>query len=147
MKTIRKLPLLGYTDNNKLAINFVWPEEQDMLQMPEDKPIEAVGFNWHKSDANNANYIGALQVILSNGQTSPVFLCLKQVQKNLQRVNLTAPVKTIRGTYSGTHVSYIFFHDVNNKQVAEINTGYKSNFAPDCVLNEGEVIIGVYGTN
>ena len=53
MKTIRKLPLLGYTDNNKLAINFVWPEEQDMLQMPEDKPIEAVGFNWHKNDKYN----------------------------------------------------------------------------------------------
>ena len=79
MKTIRKLPLLGYTDNNKLAINFVWPEEQDMLQMPEDKPIEAVGFNWHKSDDFNGNFIGALQVILSNGQTSPVFLCLDQV--------------------------------------------------------------------
>ena len=104
MKTIRKLPLLGYTDNNKLAINFVWPEEQDMLQMPEDKPIEAVGFNWHKSDVNGS-YIGALQVILSNGQTSPVFLCLNQVQRNLQRVNLTTPVKTIRGTYSCNHVS------------------------------------------
>ena len=105
MKTIRKLPLLGYTDNNKLAINFVWPEEQDMLQMPEDKPIEAVGFNWHKSDYSNGNYIGALQVILSNGQTSSVFLCLNQVQRNLRRVNLTAPVKTIRGTYNSNCVS------------------------------------------
>ena len=75
MKTIRKLPLLGYTENNKLTINFVWPEEQAMLQMPEDKPIEAVGFNWHKNDSDNGIFFGALQVILSNGQTSPVFLC------------------------------------------------------------------------
>jgi hypothetical protein len=75
MKTIRKLPLLGYTDNNKLAIDFYWPKEQEMLHMPEEKPIEAVGFNWLKTDYDNGNFIGGLQVILSNGQTSPIFLC------------------------------------------------------------------------
>ncbi len=75
MKTIRKLPLLGYTNDNKLEIDFYWPKEQEILQIPEEKPIEAVGFNWHKADYDNGNYIGGLQVILSNGQTSPVFLC------------------------------------------------------------------------
>jgi hypothetical protein len=53
MKTIRKLPLLGYTGNNSLAIDFYWPKDQDMLQMPEDKPMEAVRFNWHKADYEN----------------------------------------------------------------------------------------------
>ena len=67
IKTMRKLPLLGYTNNKSLVIDYEWPKEQDMMSMIDDKPIEAVGFNWHKSDSHNGVYIGALQIILSNG--------------------------------------------------------------------------------
>ena len=48
LKTMRKLHLFGFTNNNKLALDSEWPKEQDMMTMPGDKPIEAVGFNWHK---------------------------------------------------------------------------------------------------
>jgi hypothetical protein len=41
--------------------------------MPKDKPIQAVKLCW-KQSATNANRIGALQVIYSNGVASPVFL-------------------------------------------------------------------------
>jgi len=42
--------------------------------MPKDKPIKAVAFNWHVGDYDSAgSYFGAIQVVLSNGVSSPVF--------------------------------------------------------------------------
>ena len=78
---MRKLTLFGFNDGNKLAINFEYPIEKDMLEMPLDKPIKAIGLNWHKSDAHYSGkpWLGALQVILSNGMKSPVFLGPDQV--------------------------------------------------------------------
>ena len=118
-----------------------------MMSMIDDKPIEAVGFNWHKSDSHNGVYIGALQIILSNGQTSPVFFEKNHPQRVLQRVDLPSPVKTIRGTTNWNQcITQILFDDANSKQIAAINPGCKLQQAPNCVLNNGEVIIGIYGT-
>ena len=80
---MRKLTLFGF--KNGLAINFEYPIEKDMLAMPLNKPIEVIGLNWHESDAHYIGkpWLGALQVILSNGVKSPVFLGTDQVQKNL----------------------------------------------------------------
>ena len=50
-----------------------------MLAMPDDKPIELVGINFNKSSGWTGQYISAFQVVLSNGETSPVFLGLGEV--------------------------------------------------------------------
>ena len=70
IKTMRDLPRFGRTDN---SINFRYPTDADLCAMPKDKPIEAVKLNW-KPSSNDASYIGAIQVIYSNGSASPVFL-------------------------------------------------------------------------
>ena len=44
-----------------------------MLKMPKEKPIQAVGLKW-KLSSDIGCYFGGIQVILSNGVTSPVFL-------------------------------------------------------------------------
>jgi hypothetical protein len=54
-------------------VNFRFPTYADLHAMPKEKPIEAIKISW-KPSAANATVIGALQVIYSNGATSPVFL-------------------------------------------------------------------------
>jgi hypothetical protein len=51
--------------------------------MPKDKPIQAVAFKWKK----DRNYIGGIQVIMSNGCHSPVFLGKNKNADDLQEVN------------------------------------------------------------
>ena len=70
IKTLRDLPLFGFTG---AAVNFRYPTDADLRAMPKDKPIEAIKLAW-KTSAANASYIGAIQVIYSNGAASPVFL-------------------------------------------------------------------------
>ncbi len=65
--------------------------------MPKDKPIQAVAFKWKK----DRNYIGGIQVIMSNGCHSPVFLGKNQNADDLQEVKITPQVKKIRGTQVG----------------------------------------------
>jgi hypothetical protein len=67
---MRDLPLFGFTDK---PANFRFPTDADLRAMPKDKPIEAIKIIW-KPSAANSKVIGALQVIYSNGATSPVFL-------------------------------------------------------------------------
>jgi hypothetical protein len=43
-----------------------------MIKMPKEKPIQAVGLKWKESSYDC--YFGGIQIILSNGVTSPVFL-------------------------------------------------------------------------
>ena len=66
-KTLRDLPLFGFT---KHPVDFRHPSVADLQAMPKDKPIQAVGFKWKK----NGNCIGGIQVIMSNGCNSQVFL-------------------------------------------------------------------------
>jgi hypothetical protein len=37
VKTMRKLPVLGYQDE---VMDFEWPQEKDLLAMPKDKPFK-----------------------------------------------------------------------------------------------------------
>ena len=73
--------------------------------MPRDQPIKAAGFKWKK----NGNYIGAFQVIISNGCNSPVFLAKNQNADNLEEVKITTLVKKIRGTVVGTYIGNFYF--------------------------------------
>ena len=73
--------------------------------MPRDKPIQAVGFKWKK----NGDYIGAFQVIMSNGCNSPVFLAKNQNGDNLEEVKITPQVKKTRGSVISTYISMLYF--------------------------------------
>jgi hypothetical protein len=74
--TLRELPLFGKADK---PVDFRHPSIADLQAMPKDKPIQAVGFNWKK----RGNYFGGIQVIMSNGCHSPVFLCKNQNANDL----------------------------------------------------------------
>ena len=67
LKTLRELPLFGHADK---AVDFRHPSIADLRAMPKDKLIQANGFRWK----NEGSHIGAIQVIMSNGCSSPVFL-------------------------------------------------------------------------
>ena len=70
IKTLRDLPLFGWTAG---VVNFRYPTDAVLRAMPKDKPIEAIKLAW-KPSAADASFIGAIQVIYSNGAASPVFL-------------------------------------------------------------------------
>ena len=70
IKTLRDLPLFGWT---AYPVNFRYPTDADLRPMPKDNPIEAIKLAW-KPSAEHGNFIGAIQVIYSNGAASPVFL-------------------------------------------------------------------------
>ena len=109
--------------------------------MPRDQPIKAVGFKWKK----NGSWIGAFQVIMSNGCNSPVFLGKNQNADNLEEVKITPQVKKIRGSVIGTCISMLYFQDKDGTEIAKIVSSER-NFAPDQILEDDEEIIGVYGT-
>ena len=66
-KTLRDLPLFGFTEK---PVDFRHPSVEDLQAMPKNKPIQAVGLKWKIKDS----YICAIQVVISNGSHSPVFL-------------------------------------------------------------------------
>ena len=96
-KTLRELPLFGFVRPN-YEVDFRHPSIADLQAMPKDKPIQAVGFKWKK---RVGGYIGGIQVIMSNGCNSPVFLGKGMNADDLQEVKITPQVKKIRGTYVG----------------------------------------------
>jgi|LakMenE01Jun11ns_1017448.scaffolds.fasta_scaffold5036981_1 hypothetical protein len=53
--------------------------------MPKDKLIQVVGFKWK----NRGSYICAIQVIMSNGCNSPVFLGKGMNADDLKEVKIT----------------------------------------------------------
>jgi hypothetical protein len=54
--------------------------------MPKDKPIQAVAFKWKSIDSG---FIVGIQVIMSNGCHSPVFLGKNQNEDDLKEVKIT----------------------------------------------------------
>ena len=140
LKTLRDLPLFGYPST---LINFRYPSIWDLQAMPSDKPIQAVGFKWKKS----GDYIGAFQVIMSNGCNSPVFSSKEMNADNLQEVKITPQVKKIRGTTNmgGKYAKNIYFQAKDGTEISRI-VAYETELAPDQILEEDEEIIGIYGT-
>ena len=112
--------------------------------MPRDQTIKATGLKWKKNSLNT-NFIGAFQVIISNGCHSPIFLGKTQNADNLEEVKITPQVKKIRGSVIGNHISMIYFQDKDGTEIAKIVASERS-FAPDQILEDDEEIIGVYGT-
>jgi hypothetical protein len=61
LKTMKRLPLFGYSCHGTYPIDFEWPTKDEIMAMPVEKPIRAVAFKWHNSDYDtNGNYIGAI---------------------------------------------------------------------------------------
>lgn len=69
-KTLRRIPQFGNTENEN---DYEFPTKEDLEDMPTDRPVELESLMW-KKNSTNANHIGALQVVLSNGVKSEVFL-------------------------------------------------------------------------
>lgn len=101
-----------------------------------------VAIDWLPHSSNN--YISGLQLTLSNGQKSPAFLANDQQANFTKRVELNFPVKKIKGNPNTHDMSSVSFHSVEDVNVAKMFI--KDNGGTvDKDLNDGEVIIGVYG--
>ena len=72
IKTMRKTECWGIKSS---ALNFEWPSAQDLLQMLKNTPIIKAADLKYKINQYNVSYFGGFQLILSNGKSSPVFLC------------------------------------------------------------------------
>lgn len=137
IKTLRDLPVFGSID---YATDSKWPTAIDLLKMPTGSPIQVSELRWKK----NGDGFGAIQVILSNGQKSPVFLASGQNADNLSAVPIPADIKKIRGSATNIRVSQIIMQDKNGVEIAQMKTG-SGELGTDQVLKEGEQIIGVHG--
>ena len=111
--------------------------------MPKDQPIRAEVLKWKVSNACGS-YFGGIQVILSNGVASPLFLAKDQNSDNLQEIKINSDNTQIRGTYNSTILLSVHFLAKNGGEISKIlpNT---STTNIDIDLAEGEEIIGVYG--
>ena len=113
--------------------------------MPADKPIQVAKLRW-KKNSNNSSYFGAIQVVLSNGVESPVFLGQTQTAQDMIEVPITPAIRKIRGTQNGTWLYQIIFQSKEGQELQKMESYVTNKFASDQVLADGEEIIGVYGT-
>jgi hypothetical protein len=105
IRSLRKLPKFGISDKGAEYFDFEWPKKDQLLQMPEDEtPVKVVAIEWQES-SKFPNFIGAIQLELSNGYKSPLIKCDKVATKAMQRVELTFPIKRIIGTDCKNYVS------------------------------------------
>ena len=120
----------------------MWPTQLDLLKMPLNQPVRAVKLRW-KNNRQNADYFGAIQVVLSNGVESPVFFGRTQNADNLREIALSPEIKKIRGTKNGEWPTQVIFQNKAGDEIANMFCR-RANFAADQDINEEE-IIGVYG--
>ena len=83
---MRKTGLYGFSGSNA-TVDFEWPKENDLLQMPMNAPIKVEDLlykNWKKDEKR----FGGFQLILSNGISSPVFTSKDQTDQNLKSINI-----------------------------------------------------------
>jgi hypothetical protein len=156
MKTLRRIGLFGEVfvqipgSYNPLAnsvpnkIDFEWPTQDDAEDLPSDNPIKLVGFKFKEDEKVRA--ICALQLLFSNGSSSPLFLAKRVKGDNLKRVDLDQrePVQSIRGDAPPMWIKQIYFLDSKGKQLAKLFSS-ADNDGQVFELNPGEEVIGVYG--
>lgn len=94
--SMRKLPAFGMKG---VKIEFEWPTERDLLAMPKGKPFSVLKLKWKRSRMHEQS-IGAIQVILGNGQRSPVFCAKDNDEKGMQVVHVREAneIKRVSGT-------------------------------------------------
>ena len=113
--------------------------------MPADKPIQVAKLRWKKNSNSNA-YFGAIQVVLSNGVESPVFLGKTQTAQDMIEVPITPAIRKIRGSINNYWLFQVIFQSKEGQELQKMESYAHNKFASDQLLADGEEIIGVYGT-
>ena len=113
--------------------------------MPADKPIQVAKLRW-KKNSNSSSYFGAIQVVLSNGVESPVFLGKTQTAQDMIEVPITPDIRKIRGSINNNWLFQVIFQSKEGQELQKMESYANNNFASDQLLADGEEIIGVYGT-
>ena len=113
--------------------------------MPTDQPVQVVKLRWKKS--SYCDCFGAIQVVLSNGIESPVFLAENQTADNLTEVPINAcNIARIRGTNNNNWLYEIVLQDKDGLTQALMQAKASGQFGADQLLMEGEQIVGVHGS-
>jgi hypothetical protein len=141
--TIRKVAHFGYIDGGSYKFDFEWPKVEDLHLDTNGAPLKVIAIDYAKS-TGNSSYIGAIQLTLSNGQKSPVFLAKDQQAGVMETRDVNFDIKKIRGTYHSNHLSQVHFHNADDTKVVKVET-MEYTFGPDQQLNPGEYIVGIYG--
>lgn len=144
VKTLRDMPVFGYQPCDH-QIDFRWPKFTDLLDMPHNAPINAVKLRWKNSTANAA-YLGGIQVVLSNGTESPVFLAKAGNPvnaDNMKEALLTPAIRKVRGTVAGNYVYEATCLGEKGEEISSIKTNGAGT--KEYALGAEEEIIGVYG--
>ena len=116
--------------------------------MPTNRPIQVVKLRF-KPDGNGG--FCAIQVVLSNGIESPVFVAKGSTADNMIDAPINANIERITGATKNSQVREIVFKDKNGKQLSEMYSFdfYRSAagqmLTTDQDLKQGEQIIGVHG--
>lgn len=50
VKTMRKLPVFGYTANGAHVPDYEWPKPEQLFEMPIGQPLEVKGIRWKRCD-------------------------------------------------------------------------------------------------
>ena len=109
-KTIRKTTLFGLSDR---AIDFEW-SLKDIIKVEQKKPIKLCGFTWKELKIDTGSYICGLQLLFSDGFSSPLFLAINTDVNDLKTVNIDVKsgIKTIKGDQKGEWCTrQIIFND------------------------------------
>jgi len=64
--TIRKVAHFGANNNGAYPFDFEWPKVDDLQLDANGAPLKVIAIDYAKS-TGNSNYIGAIQLTLSNG--------------------------------------------------------------------------------
>lgn len=143
VKTIRKINHFG---SEVVKADFEWPSAADLLAMPENQPIRVSGFNWTKSEDGKA--IAGIQVIMSNGKTSDLFLAKHAKANNIERININPDqvVKKIKAQQGmNSNVNDVYFFDSKNALITQMVASHGGGY-DTITFGEGEELLGVYGT-
>jgi len=89
--------------------------------MPADKPIQVAKLRWKKNSIIDY-YFGAIQVVLSNGFESPVFLGKNQTSENMIEVPITPAIRKIRGTNNNYSISQIVFKANDGAEISKMES-------------------------
>ena len=113
-----------FGDNTK-PVDFKWPSAADLLKMPTNQPIRALKIRW-KANSNFSYYLGGVQLVLSNGHSSPMFLGETQNDNDMQGAVITPNIRKLRGTTANDWIviRQVSFLDEKNNEISRI---YASN--------------------
>lgn len=139
------MPLFGYS-NQEHPNDFRWPTHKILHEMSAEKEVRVAKIKWKNAEASG-NYLGGVQVILTNGGESPVFLAKAnnpQNADNMKEAVITPAIRKIKGTNPGSWFFEATFLSEDGKEVSSIKTN--NSGTKEFVLAAGEEIIGVYGT-